>query len=51
VDTSIEQEDLESSTMLSLTAESIPDTALVETARLPRGYSQKTTESGQLSLF
>ena len=35
----------------SLTIESIPETALVETARLPRGYSHKTTESGQLSLF
>ena len=37
--------------MLPLTTESIPDTALVETARLPRGYSHKTSESGQLSLF
>lgn len=30
---------------------SIPDSALVETARLPRGYSHKTTDSAQLSLF
>ena len=48
VDTPIEREDPEASTMLPLTIESIPDTALVGTARLPRGYSHKTTESGQL---
>jgi len=35
----------------ALTTASIPDTALVETARLQRGYSHKTTEFGQLSLF
>jgi hypothetical protein len=34
-----------------LTTESIPDASLVETAGLPRGYSHKTGESGQLSLF
>ena len=39
---------LGSRTALPLTTESIPDAALVETARLPRGYSHKTTESGQL---
>jgi hypothetical protein len=37
--------------MLPLPSESIPDTALVETARLPRGYSHKNSESAQLSLF
>jgi len=36
--------------MLPLTTKSIPDTVLEETARLPRGYSHKATESGQLSL-
>jgi len=51
VDTRIEREDLEASTMLPLTTDSIPDTVLVETARLARGYSHKTTESDQLSLF
>ena len=47
----IEQEGLETSTMLPLTTESMPDTALVETARLPNSYPHKTAESGQLSLF
>ena len=32
--------------MLPLSTESVPDTALVETARLPRGSSRKTSESG-----
>jgi len=51
VDTPFERGDIEASTMLPLTTDSMPDTVLVETARLPRGYSHKTTESGQLSLF
>ena len=51
VDTPLEHEDLETSKLLPLTTDSIPDTVLVETARLPRGYSHKTSESGQLSLF
>jgi hypothetical protein len=47
----IEQADLTVSTMLPLTVESVPDTALVEAARVPRGSPHKTTESAQLSLF
>ena len=47
----MEDIDVGLSDALPLTTESIPDAALVETARLPRGYSHKTTESGQLSLF
>jgi hypothetical protein len=51
MDTSLEGIDVGLSETLSVTTESIPDTGLVETAGLPRGYSHKTTESGQLSLF
>jgi hypothetical protein len=51
VDTPLVQEDLETSKMLPRTTESIPGTAPVETCRLPRGYSHKTAESAQLSLF
>jgi len=51
LDTPIQREDHEASTMLPLTSDSIPDSVLVETARLPRGYSHKAAESRQLSLF
>ena len=51
VDTSMEVVDVGLSEAQPLTTESIPDTVLVGTTRLPRGYSHKTTESGQLSLF
>jgi hypothetical protein len=50
-DAPIEQEDLETTTTLPLSTESIPGPSLSETARLPNSYSHKTSESGQLSLF
>jgi len=50
-DMSVLQPEMNIPAMLPSPSESIPDAALVETAGLPRGYSHKTGESGQLSLF
>src|SRR5271157_3726110 len=50
-DMSVLQPEMNIPAMLPSPSESIPDAALVETATLPRGYSHKSTESRQLSLF
>ena len=50
-DAPIEQEDLETTTTLPLSTESIPGAALLEAASLSRRSTRRDTSIGQLSLF